>query len=102
MPTPYPAGSNPYNGQLYPPVGNNSPTVPGEQLAWDALQAEVDALQAQAAETALRGPFSGVGSPEGVVSASVGAQYLDTQSGILWIKQSGDGTNTGWQPFGGG
>jgi len=44
--------------------------------------------------------FSGSGSPEGVVPANVGDQYMNTAGGAsttLWIKTSGAaGTNTGW------
>jgi len=39
---------------------------------------------------------NGSGSPEGVVTATVGSEYTDTSSGILWQKRSGSG-NTGWQ-----
>jgi hypothetical protein len=47
------------------------------------------------------GPLvSGSGSPEGVVPANVGDQYMNTAGGAsttLWIKTSGAaGTNTGW------
>lgn len=38
---------------------------------------------------------SGVGSPEGVVSAPPGTTYLDTSSNSFWVKASGVG-NTGW------
>jgi len=40
---------------------------------------------------------NGSGSPEGVVTATVGSEYTDTSSGILWQKRSGSG-NTGWLP----
>jgi len=39
---------------------------------------------------------NGSGSPEGVVTATVGSEYTDTSTGILWQKRSGSG-NTGWQ-----
>lgn len=42
---------------------------------------------------------SGTGSPEGVVTAAVGARYVDTAAttgAILWVKASGSG-NTGWK-----
>jgi len=35
------------------------------------------------------------GSPEGVITATVGSEYTDTSSGILYQKRSGSG-NTGW------
>lgn len=42
------------------------------------------------------GNFSGSGSPEGVVTASPGATYVDTDSpGALYFKRIGTG-NTGW------
>lgn len=43
--------------------------------------------------------FDGTGSPEGVVAAKVGATYqrLDGGAGTtLYVKESGDGTKTGW------
>lgn len=43
--------------------------------------------------------YSGTGSPEGVVTAAVGAEYIDTDAtngAIKWIKTSGAG-NTGWK-----
>jgi len=42
---------------------------------------------------------SGSGSPEGVVTANIGCQYVNTSGGAMttiWIKTSGNGTNTGW------
>lgn len=42
--------------------------------------------------------LTGSGSPEGVVTANVTQQYMDTAGGagtILYIKQTGNG-NTGW------
>lgn len=45
---------------------------------------------------ALGGNFSGSGSPEGVVTASPGAVYLDTDApGTQYFKRTGTG-NTGW------
>lgn len=43
-------------------------------------------------------PLSGVGSPEGVVTASPGTLYLNASGGVsttLYVKTSGTG-NTGW------
>ena len=37
----------------------------------------------------------GVGSPEGVVTATVATMYRDTSTDALWWKNSGAG-NTGW------
>jgi hypothetical protein len=42
------------------------------------------------------GNFSGAGSPEGVISARVGARYLETDTGDWWEKKTGERTNTGW------
>lgn len=41
------------------------------------------------------------GSPEGVVTASVGAQRLDGDTDTLYVKETGDG-NTGWVEVSGG
>ena len=41
------------------------------------------------------GGESGVGSPEGVVTANPGTTYFDTLNKIFWVKQTGAG-NTGW------
>lgn len=41
------------------------------------------------------GTFSGAGSPQGSVTASPGATYLDTSTGNFWSKQTGAG-NSGW------
>jgi len=38
---------------------------------------------------------TGSGTPEGVVTAAVGASYVDTTNGAVWFKQSGAG-DTGW------
>lgn len=44
-------------------------------------------------------PLTGTGSPEGVVTASPGALYLNQSGGVsttLYVKTSGVETNTGW------
>lgn len=41
------------------------------------------------------GCLAGVGTPEGVVSASPGATYYDTSAYGFWVKSTGTG-NTGW------
>jgi hypothetical protein len=41
------------------------------------------------------GSFSGSGTPEGVVTASPGAHYVDLDTGNTWAKVSGTGTS-GW------
>lgn len=43
------------------------------------------------------GVLTGAGSPEGVITASPGAFYMDTTSAIAYEKKSGVGTNTGWK-----
>ena len=43
--------------------------------------------------------FSGLGTPEGVVTAYLGSIYLRRDGGAgttLYVKQTGNGTNTGW------
>lgn len=41
--------------------------------------------------------FTGTGSPEGVVVGWVGNRYTDKNGGgVLYLKMSGNGTNTGW------
>ena len=45
--------------------------------------------------------MSGAGSPEGAVVAALGKLYLNTSGGsetTLYVKEAGDGLNTGWQP----
>ena len=37
----------------------------------------------------------GVGSPEGVVTATPGTSYFDTSTNSYWYKRTGSG-NTGW------
>jgi microcystin-dependent protein len=46
--------------------------------------------------------LSGEGSPEGLVTAQTGAMYRRTDGGdgtTLYVKQSGDNTDTGWVPI---
>jgi hypothetical protein len=40
----------------------------------------------------------GVVDPEGVVTADEGAAYLNTALQTFWVKQVGNGNNTGWTP----
>lgn len=72
-------------------IGNGEVTP--AKLSFDpATQSDLDA------ETAARVaavPLTGVGSPEGVVAASAGRLYEDTENGVLYVKNSGVGT-TGW------
>jgi hypothetical protein len=41
----------------------------------------------------------GAGSPEGAVVASPGREYMNSTTGELWLKHTGDG-NTGWRLIG--
>ena len=46
-----------------------------------------------------RGLFIGNGTPNGSVTARVGSLYLNYGGGagtVLYVKESGDNTNTGW------
>lgn len=47
------------------------------------------------------GEYVGAGSPEGVVTATVGSMYRDRSAGTIYMKQTGAG-NTGWSIVGGG
>lgn len=40
-------------------------------------------------------PLTGVGSPEGVVTADPGSMYFEPATNALWVKNNGTG-NTGW------
>ena len=43
--------------------------------------------------------LSGIGAPNGAVTANIGSMYLRTDGGAgttLYVKESGNGTNTGW------
>lgn len=42
------------------------------------------------------GFYTGNATPEGVVTAQLGSLFLDNANGELYIKDTGDGTNTGW------
>lgn len=53
----------------------------------------IQKIDAQAGFTLL----SGNGSPEGSVIGYTGQIYRDTSTGILYIKKSGDNTNTSWE-----
>lgn len=57
--------------------------------------ADID-ISGGAVDYATGGNFSGSGSPEGAVTASIGAVYIDTATGSFWQKRSGTATNTGW------
>jgi len=47
--------------------------------------------------------IEGTGSPEGVVTADVGAMYVRTDGGanqVFYMKESDPGSNTGWIAYG--
>jgi hypothetical protein len=44
---------------------------------------------------------SGSGSPEGAVTGNIGDCYARTSDGVVWVKKTGAGTNTGWGVAGG-
>jgi hypothetical protein len=51
----------------------------------------------------LTGVLTGLGSPEGVVTANIGAIYRRRDGGTsttLYVKESGDGLSTGWVAYG--
>lgn len=45
--------------------------------------------------TGARRRVEGTGTPEGVVTANIGSQYVDTVTGVPYVKRAGVG-NTGW------
>jgi Pectate lyase superfamily protein len=92
-------GGGGFTGQLLY-TGNNFDSSTGDVNSIGVASALRVGFNASALGTNL---FSGTGSPEGVVSASIGCQYLRTdggQSTVLYYKESGTGT-TGWVGVGG-
>ena len=43
--------------------------------------------------------FNTVADPNTVVTGYIGQFYKDTSGGSTWVKQTGNGTNTGWIAF---
>jgi len=41
--------------------------------------------------------YSGSGSPEGVQTGSPGNTYWDATNDVLYVKDTGTATNTGWK-----
>ena len=83
----------------YTVLGNNtagtaSPTAVAPS-AWPATTSAAGFMSA-ADKTKTDRYSYGAGSPEGVVTATVGCTYQDTTNGWIWQKLSGTG-NTGWR-----
>lgn len=86
-PTFYAEGSVPYRDD------------PRRVIEMKILGATIDfgTITGTVVDYATGGNFSGSGSPEGAVSASPGATYVDTDAPTqFYYKASGVGTNTGW------
>lgn len=45
--------------------------------------------------------YSGSGSPESTVTANIGDLYLQSDTGKVFVKETGNQTNTGWALVGG-
>ncbi len=78
------------------PATNLVQSVNGKQGAVSITYTDVGADAAGTA--ASLAPIYGTGFPEGVVTATVGRTYIDTNAtngAIQWIKRTGSG-NTGW------
>jgi len=82
------------------------PTVSGQRNGSAGLASALTALAALGlltdSTTAGAATSSGTGSPEGVVTATVGAIYQRTDGGVgttLYVKETGSG-NTGWEAIG--
>lgn len=72
------------------PLGADVPRLVA--ALYDVLRRITNAVNSLADSRVLRGQ----GSPEGVVTATLGRLYMDTTGGRLYVKQSGDNTDTGW------
>lgn len=69
-----------------------------KQLCWSIRDSAAALFEPKIAYN-TPGIFAGTGTPEGVVTAGVGAIYQRTDGGAgtcLYVKESGAGTNTGW------
>lgn len=92
-------GGGGFTGQLLY-TGNNFDSSTGDVNSIGVASALRVGFNASALGTNL---FSGTGSPEGVVTARIGCQYLRTDGGqgtVLYYKESGTGA-TGWIGVGG-
>ena len=73
---------------------NNTPRI--KDSMWRITQKILGGITGSAASYSAGGNLSGAGPPEGVVTAGVGATYVDTNApGTLYFKRTGSG-NTGW------
>lgn len=82
-----------YGGRLLPMTVSTWDLGSGS-LRWKDVYA--DSIRLGAGSRAI---LTGSGSPEGVVTASPGAIYLNTGGGAgvtLYVKETGSSTNTGW------
>lgn len=98
-----PGGGSPivdYRGPVGQATGSGSPTYAmpdGSLYQRSAASGELWLRRGSAWHNQTQ--LSGSGSPEGVITANVGAQYVRTDGGpgtYLYVKVSGTG-NTGWQ-----
>lgn len=92
-------------GQLSPGCGwigtpaGSVAQVPLIQTVNGAAPDEAGNVEVSASGGGGGGPLTGTGSPQGVVSAPVGTEYVDTAAtlgAVKWIKASGTGS-TGWR-----
>jgi len=65
------------------PIADNHGIVSPEWLRW-----LLDLAQAS--------PLRGSGSPEGMVQAPVGSLYLSDSAPVLWVKEGGAESASGW------
>lgn len=76
-------------------VGSADDTVIRKAVGTDGAGLRADSSQPSGLRWSTRLLLEGVGTPEGVITAPVGSEYLNTATGLLYIKGDGVG-NTGW------
>jgi len=91
--------------KVYDPMADTSPQTLlndgrcyqcfGPLSASDTMMLSLLSKLVDATAAAGSGGLTGVGDPEGVVTASPGATYLNTTDDSFWVKETGTG-NTGW------
>ena len=84
-------------------VGAGTESVASYPLDVTGAIAATGIIYAEAGEIGLDATAAvkiktGAGSPESVVSASIGSTYLDTTNGLVYVKNTGTGS-TGWIPL---